>query len=101
MGMNFTGLKPKSEEGKRFHVNNEGWNALINVLEDCEETEDMAYDMEHEQNNASFCSLDCIAVADAIKAEGSNLFNEQTKEYEPMIKEFAEFCRDSGGFDIC
>lgn len=101
MGFNFTGLKPESEKGKRFQVNNKGWNALIDVLNECEDTGDVADEMEQDPDIAFVDADDCAIVADALEAELSTLFNKQTKEYEPLVKEFIEFCRVCGGFEIC
>ena len=101
MGMIFTGLKPKSEIGKRFQVNNKGWNALINVLNECEETEDIADELEYEGEAAAINSKDSVMIVEALKAKGDDAFKNSTEEYKPMIKEFAEFCKESGGFVIC
>jgi len=97
MGYNFRGLKPKSEKGKRFQMNNIGWTAILSIMFHADVDGGTLYEAEecHEVGKES-----AVFIADKLKENGSSTLTELTKEYEPLMKEFIEFCEESGGFEI-
>ena len=100
MGVILNGLKPKSKKGKSFQMNNVGWGVMIGVLFGCSVDEDIVCEMEDLERSPQIDSEDSIIIADALDLNGCDVLNKQTKEYEPLVKEFAEFCRVSGGFEV-
>ena len=99
MGMQFNGINPKSENGKRFHMNNKGWSVVKSVIEQCDVEFYIHIQEEIEfHENFKLDLIDANLLADAIKQKDSYSLNKQTEEYRPLIEEFAKFCKESGGF---
>jgi hypothetical protein len=100
MGYNFTGLEPKSEKGKWFQMNNVGWGVMLAVMGECNALDGDILEELEATTNPEIYADDAILLADALETDGSYTLNKSTKQYKPLIKSFAEFCRESGGFEI-
>ena len=116
MGFDLSGLKPKSEKGKYFGANVWTWHPIAEyVLTRCAdiipEGEDRFWQSNDHQKVSAEMAVKIAERLDELIASGdawkfSRAYKKrgaEAKDYPfdiQVLKEFAEFCRDSGGFQI-
>ena len=118
MGFSISGIKPRSKQGKHFDRNVWGWRPIWEYV--CAECSDILTDKDkeegHRNNFYEISKSKAVKIADKldllIKSRHAGKYaSEVPRPVESMldmpyscsvrdIKEFAEFCRKSGGFRI-
>ena len=102
MVFDLIGLQPRNEKGKCFSTNMWGWQRLaefvLSACQDCFKEGETEY--WHTNDGQQVSEETALMIAERLK---EYLEDEATYRFSPeweQYKGFAEFCENSGGFEI-